>query len=82
MHKIILLTKNLQMDIAGYDNWKLALPDDYYEMVSNCCGARLDESEERCMLCGEGCVAVEDYEYNALKEEEWAEFMSDESRGR
>lgn len=70
------------MDIAGYDNWKLATPDDYYEMVSNCCGANLDEVEEICMSCGEDCVAIEDYEYKELKKEEWAEFLSDESRGR
>tara|TARA_R100001082_G_scaffold110750_2_gene91606 strand:+ start:3219 stop:3437 length:219 start_codon:yes stop_codon:yes gene_type:complete len=67
----------------NYDDWKLSNPidDGYgYDMVSNCCGARLDESEERCELCGEGCVAIEDYEYKAARKEAYAEMMADGER--
>ena len=66
-----------------YDQWKLSNPvdDGYgYDMVSNCCGARLDESEERCEECGEGCTAVEDYEYEERMRESFAEDRMDEER--
>ena len=67
----------------NYDKWKLSNPidDGYgYNMVSNCCGSLLDESEERCNDCGEGCVAIEDYEYEARICESIAEDRMDENR--
>ena len=67
----------------NYDNWKLSNPidDGYgYDMVSNCCGAKLDESEQRCSDCGEGCEAIEDYEYEAARKEAYEEMMADGER--
>ena len=66
-----------------YDQWKLSNPvdDGYgYDMGSNCCGARLDESEERCEECGEGCVAIEDYEYEEIQRENYLEDKADTAR--
>ena len=66
-----------------YDQWKLSNPvdDGYgYDMVSNCCGARLDESEERCEECGEGWVAIEDYEYEEIQRENYLEDKADAAR--
>jgi len=67
----------------NYDDWKLSNPidDGYgYDMVSNCCGARLDTSEQRCSDCGEGCSAIEDYEYEAARKEAYAEMRADGER--
>ena len=66
-----------------YDKWKLSNPTDDgygYDMVSNCCGARLDESEERCLECKEGCEAIEDYEYEAIQREHYLEDKADAER--
>ena len=67
----------------NYDDWKLSNPIDDghgYDMVSNCCGAKLDESEQRCSECKEGCEAIEDYEYEACMRENAAEDRMDEER--
>ena len=66
-----------------YDKWKLSNPTDDgygYDMVSNCCGARLDESEERCLKCKEGCEAIEDYEYEEIQREHYLEDKADAER--
>ena len=58
----------------NYDKWKLSTPEDYgSDYVSNCCGARVDYSELRCSDCGEGCEAIEDYEYEAIQRENYLE---------
>jgi hypothetical protein len=49
-------------------------------MVSNCCGARLDQTEEICLDCKEGCEAIEDYEYEAIQRENYLEDRADEER--
>lgn len=67
----------------NYDNWKLSNPidDGYgYEMVSNCCGARMDEDQGLCYDCKEHCEPMEDYEYEAIRKEAWAEMMADGER--
>ena len=67
--------------MKNYDKWKLSNPTDDgygYDMVSNCCGAKVDESELRCDDCGEGCEAIEDYEYEAIQRENYLEDMRDE----
>ena len=67
----------------NYDDWKLSNPidDGYgYDMVSNCCGAKMDEEIDVCLNCNEGCVAVEDYEYEACKRENAAEDRMDDER--
>ncbi len=64
----------------NYDKWKLSNPidDGYgYDMVSNCCGAKLDESEQICSYCKEGCEAIEDYEYQAIEKENYLEMNSE-----
>tara|TARA_Y100000114_G_C11753342_1_gene325580 strand:+ start:2266 stop:2457 length:192 start_codon:yes stop_codon:yes gene_type:complete len=59
--------------MINYDKWKLSTPEDYgSDYVSNCCGARVDHSE-RCEYCGEGCEPIEDYEYEAIKKENYFE---------
>ena len=66
-----------------YDNWKTSNPTDDgygYDLVSNCCGARLDESEAICQECFEGCEAIEDYEYEAIQRENYLEDRADEER--
>ena len=68
----------------NYDDWKLSNPidDGYgYNMVSNCCGTIMDEEVNVCLNCNEGCVAVEDYEYEAARKEAYAEMRADEERG-
>ena len=67
----------------NYDNWKLSNPTDDgygYNMVSNCCGASLDNTEERCLDCKDGCVAIEDYEYEAIQLENYKEMRADAER--
>lgn len=64
----------------NYDKWKLSNPIDDgcgYDMVSNCCGAKLDESEQICSYCKEGCEAIEDYEYQAIEKENYLEMNSE-----
>ena len=66
-----------------YDNWKLSNPTDDgygYDLVSNCCVARLDQTEEICLDCKEGCEAIEDYEYEAIQKENYLEDRADEER--
>ena len=66
-----------------YDNWKLSNPTDDgygYDLVSKCCGARLDQTEEICLDCKEGCEAIEDYEYEAIQKENYLEDRADEER--
>ena len=66
-----------------YYNWKLSNPTDDgygYDLVSNCCGARLDQTEEICLDCKEGCEAIEDYEYEAIQKENYLEDRADEER--
>ena len=66
-----------------YDNWKLSNPTDDgygYDLVSNCCGARLDQTEEICLDCKEVCEAIEDYEYEAIQKENYLEDRADEER--
>ena len=49
----------------NYDNWKLSNPidDGYgYDMVSNCCGAKMDEDTGICFQCKDHCEPMEDYE--------------------
>ena len=46
-------------------------------MVSNCCGAKLDESEQICSYCKEGCEAIEDYEYQAIEKENYLEMNNE-----
>ena len=67
----------------NYDNWKLSNPidDGYgYEMLSDCCGAKMDEDIGICFECKEHCEPIEDYEYEAARKEAWAEMMADGER--
>ena len=72
----------------NYDNWKLSNPIDDghgYSMVSNCCGANLycHELTDECDICSEckeHCEPIEDYEYEAIRKEAWAEMMADGER--
>ena len=67
----------------NYDNWKLSNPYDDghgYNLISNCCGASLDESEQICLECFEGCEAIEDYEYQAIQKENYLESRADAER--
>ena len=67
----------------NYDNWKLSNPIDdghYYDMVSNCCGARVCDETDVCSDCKEHCEPIEDYEYEALQRESYLEMMADAER--
>ena len=67
----------------NYDNWKLSNPidDGYgYDMVSNCCGAKMDEDTGICFQCKDHCEPMEDYEYEAAREEAYKEMMADGER--
>lgn len=65
----------------NYDDWKLMSPDDEgYEMVSNCCGARMDEDQGLCYKCKDHCEPMEDYEYEAIQKEAYEEMRADERR--
>ena len=67
--------------MKNYDIWKLATPEDYgCDMVSNCCGKRVDESECICTYCGEGCEAIEYYEYEAIQKENYLESREEARR--
>jgi len=69
-----------------YDQWKLSNPVDDgcgYDMVSSCCGTHYDEDEDNvtwCADCGDDCDIIEDYEYNAIRRENYLEMMEDERR--
>ena len=68
----------------NYDNWKLSNPidDGGCEMVSDCCGAEYelwnDEEYYICSKCGDECITIEDYEYEAIQRENYLEDMRDE----
>ena len=67
----------------NYDDWKLSNPiddGDGYSMVSNCCGAKMDEDIGICFDCKEHCEPLEEYEYDAQKRESIAEDREDEKR--
>jgi len=67
----------------NYDDWKLSNPIDDghgYNMVSNCCGTKMDSDTSICPGCGEHCEAVEEYEYEAAREEAYAEMRADGER--
>tara|TARA_R100001510_G_scaffold50566_1_gene49683 strand:+ start:1627 stop:1866 length:240 start_codon:yes stop_codon:yes gene_type:complete len=74
----------------NYDQWKLASPD-YTEMVSRCCGAEVVDSIDNendietiddyvCCECQDYCDIIEDYEYKAIRRENYLEMMEDERR--
>lgn len=66
--------------MKNYDNWKLATPEDYgSDLVSNCCGARVDYSD-KCQKCFEGCELIEDYEFEAIQKENYLESREDAKR--
>ena len=65
----------------NYDKWKLSTPEDFSsDLVSNCCGARVDNSELICLECFEGCEAIEDYEFEAIQKENYLEAKADAER--
>ena len=67
----------------NYDDWKLSNPidDGYgYNMISNCCGANMDEEIDVCLNCNEHCEAIEDYEYEAARKEAYKEMQADGER--
>jgi len=64
----------------NYDQWKLSNPidDGYgYSVVSDCCGARMDEDQGLCYQCKDHCEPMEDYEYEAARREAYEEMMAD-----
>ena len=69
-----------------YDQWKLSNPVDDgcgYDMVSSCCGTHYDEDKDNviwCADCGDDCDIIEDYEYKAIRRENYLEMMEDEKR--
>lgn len=69
------------MNIAGYDNWKLATPD-YTDIVSNCCGTEFthdyDYDELICETCGEVCEEIWEDEYMQRVKLDWDEMMRDD----
>jgi hypothetical protein len=67
----------------NYDDWKLSNPidDGYgYDMLSNCCGAKMWDDSDICPECKEHCEPIEDYEYDAAREEAYAEMKADAER--
>ena len=67
----------------NYDQWKLSNPidDGYgYDMLSNCCGAKMWDDSDICPECKEHCESIEDYEYEAARREAYAEMMADGER--
>ena len=66
--------------MINYDKYKLSTPEDFgSDYVSNCCGARVDNSD-RCQYCLEYCEPLEDYEWNAIQKENYLESKSDAER--
>lgn len=49
-------------------------------MISNCCGANIDEEIDVCLNCNEHCEAIEDYEYEAARKEAYKEMQADGER--
>jgi hypothetical protein len=67
----------------NYDDWKLSNPidDGYgYDMLSNCCGAKMWDDCDICPECKEHCEVIEDYEYEAAAKEAYAEMKADGER--
>ena len=67
----------------NYDQWKLSNPidDGYgYSVVSDCCGAQMDEDQGLCYECKDHCEPMEDYEYEAARREAYEEMMADGKR--
>lgn len=67
----------------NYDNWKLSNPVDDghgYDMLSNCCGAKMHDDCDICPECKEHCEPIEDYEYEAAREEAYREMEADGER--
>ena len=67
----------------NYDQWKLMSPDgEGCSMVSDCCGSEYElwDGEEYyiCSKCGDECITIEDYEYEAIQRENYLEDMRDE----
>tara|TARA_B100000780_G_scaffold259957_1_gene211328 strand:+ start:25 stop:276 length:252 start_codon:yes stop_codon:yes gene_type:complete len=74
----------------NYDNWKLASPDEYYQ-VSRCCGAEVEdpteeeleedfEHEYKCVECNEGCEVQDLDEYQQDRHESYLEDCADDER--
>tara|TARA_R100000084_G_scaffold38499_1_gene15442 strand:- start:139 stop:357 length:219 start_codon:yes stop_codon:yes gene_type:complete len=66
-----------------YDEWKLSNPvdDGYgYDMISNCCGAKMYDDCDICPECKEHCDTIEDYEYEAIRQENYLEERADAKR--
>ena len=64
----------------NYDQWKLSNPidDGYgYSVVSDCCGARMDEDQGLCYQCKDHCEPMEDYEDEAARRAAYEEMMAD-----
>ena len=64
----------------SYDNWKLSNPIDDgcgYNMLSNCCGAKIKEDTDICKKCLDHCEPLEDYEYEEIQRENYLEMMRD-----
>ena len=67
----------------NYDDWKLSNPIDDghgYDMLSNCCGAKMYDDCDICPECKEHCESIEDYEYEAARREAYSEMKADEKR--
>ena len=75
----------------NYDNWNLSNPidDGGCCMVSECCGVEYVESIDNendiettedyvCCECQNYCDIIEDYEYEAIRRENYLEDMRDE----
>ena len=68
----------------NYDEWKLSNPIDDksygYSVVSDCCGARMDEDQGLCYECKEHCEPMEDYEYAEKRHDNYLEDRMDAER--
>ena len=74
------------MNIPGYDNWKLASPPED-STVSPCCGSEYEETVSEAYCCYK-CYScqdifdepIEQYEYDEIQKEHWADVQMDEDR--
>ena len=69
--------------MKNYDKWKLSNPYDDgfgYDIVSDCCGAIMCEETHVCFECKEHCKPLEDYEFEAIKKENYLEAKADAER--
>jgi hypothetical protein len=67
----------------NYDDWKLSNPiddGDGYDMLSNCCGAKMWDDCDICPKCKDHCEPLEECEYDTQKRESIAEDREDEKR--